>query len=100
MSDFVEGAHCRHYDLELFYPAKSDLAGISRAKTVCQGCPALEECLILALEVLDRDAVMGGMSPVERDRFLARFHHNQERAVNAVKQGGRRGSAAPAHRGI
>lgn len=73
-------ALCREVGLELFIPDVGESAAANLAKKVCNGipgqtepCPVKNACLDWALEIDDRWAILGGLSPrqrmkLERDR--------------------------------
>jgi len=76
--DFYEWqlvAACRGMDsATFFHPAAERLAArdqrIAKAKAVCQGCPAIEECLAHALKVQEPYGIWGGKSEDERAALL------------------------------
>ncbi|MFJ9749567.1 WhiB family transcriptional regulator [Streptomyces chartreusis] len=68
-----QNASCAGKDPELFFPKNSNKTEL--AKQICRGCPVVRECLVQALRLGDKYAVLGGTTPEERDalkRHLAR----------------------------
>jgi WhiB family redox-sensing transcriptional regulator len=62
-------AVCRTEDPELFFPVGTTgpaLAQLTRAKSVCRGCPVTVECLSWALASGPCAGVWGGLSEDER----------------------------------
>jgi hypothetical protein len=41
-----------------------------QAKNICHGCPVVNECLKDGLDKRDRWAILGGLTPHERDLML------------------------------
>lgn len=69
------GAACRTYDPELFFPlgtAGPALLQADAAKLVCIGCPVRDACLRWALEVGVDHGVWGGLSEEERRSWKRR----------------------------
>lgn len=62
-------AACLGEDTNLFYPNPGDEDTIAEAKAICKGCPVKISCLEYAFEVEDRWAILGEMTPQERQRF-------------------------------
>lgn len=70
MSMFAD-ANCLATDPELHYPLETDLPGIRKAKAICAGCPAMRDCLNVAMEAetagrQHRFGLFGGLTPRER----------------------------------
>jgi len=65
-----DSAKCRQRDPDLFFPhgekTAADRDQIAKAKAVCLGCAALEQCLTYALETNQDTGVWGGTSASER----------------------------------
>lgn len=64
-----KNANCAGSDTETFFPDDSDRLGIKAAKSVCVGCPVIDDCLELAMERESgalRHGVFGGLSPRQR----------------------------------
>jgi WhiB family transcriptional regulator, redox-sensing transcriptional regulator len=67
-----EEAACAETDPHLWtdpegreYP-KDRRARIRAAKTICSGCPVIQECLAWALDTDDRESILGGTTASER----------------------------------
>ena len=56
-----------------FFPDKSDLLGIAKAKAVCATCPVADECLSWAVESNQSEGIWGGHTPKERRRIRRRW---------------------------
>ncbi|MEX2291699.1 MAG: WhiB family transcriptional regulator [Mycobacteriales bacterium] len=72
--DWRHEALCRDEDPELFFPIGTTgpaATQVEQAKVVCRRCPAVEPCLIWALETGQDAGVWGGTSEDER-RALTR----------------------------
>lgn len=65
---------CADVDPELFFPNYNEGGGFTeaRAKAVCRGCPLRNGCLEFALHTGDQFAILGGMTPAERQSILRR----------------------------
>lgn len=71
--DWRNKAACRDVDPELFFPVGDRgpaLAQIAEAKSVCQRCPVMSECLQHALAALP-DGIAGGQTAEERRQMIA-----------------------------
>jgi hypothetical protein len=55
-------ALCRDTPPEVFYPHNGDREGQWRAQAICCDCPVQPDCLEWALDINDRDAVLGAMT--------------------------------------
>lgn len=67
-----ELAACRCTDAELFFPAGTTGAAVSRvqaAKAVCRSCPVQDRCLQFALETSQEAGIWGGKDEDERRRL-------------------------------
>lgn len=67
--DWRHRAACRDEDPELFFPIGTSgpaLLQVEQAKSVCRGCPVVDECLHWALDSGQDAGVWGGMSEEER----------------------------------
>ena len=56
---------CRYVDPDMFFVGETDTAGIAKAKTICQRCPVLGECLTWALTARD-EGIAGALTKAER----------------------------------
>lgn len=75
MSVWRDNALCLAEDPELFFPlgeGQRSLAGIERAKAICQTCPALTICLDFAMSNDIEYGVWGGTTPRERRNMRRR----------------------------
>jgi WhiB family redox-sensing transcriptional regulator len=75
---------CTKEDPELFFPISymgGDDFQIRQAKAVCKSCPIAVACLEFALEVEDGFAILGGMTPGERQRIKFQQSFRQRRAA-------------------
>ena len=69
-------AACASVEPELFFP-KYTVGGDGElhealAKQVCRRCPLISQCLEFALHTGDKWAIMGGMTPAERESIRRR----------------------------
>ncbi len=71
-----EQALCAGTDTADFFPASWEHRKAKRAKTLCQGCPVVNECAEDAIPDRHRCGIWGGMS--ERDREAARAERAKE----------------------
>ena len=77
-ADWRERAECLKptIDAETFFPAGYDWdtpqnANRAReAKAICNRCPVVNECLKDGLDKRDRWAILGGLTPHERDLLM------------------------------
>lgn len=82
---------CRDYPQEWWYggpdgkPQSARL--LTKAKSLCQNCPVLRDCLVTALERNESYGVWGGYTRVERVRALRRFRGNVDMAIAAHDAG-------------
>jgi WhiB family redox-sensing transcriptional regulator len=71
--DWARQAACRGEDLVLFFGLEGERAAETReprearAKAICSGCPARDDCLDYAVSRPERYGVYGGMNPEERE---------------------------------
>ncbi|WP_406401617.1 WhiB family transcriptional regulator [Streptomyces sp. NBC_00879] len=66
-------AACAGYETSVFFPREGDIATVEKAKDVCRRCPALRDCLMQALRIDDRFAILGGTTPSERQLIRRRL---------------------------
>lgn len=74
--DWREKASCRDADPDLFFPIGNSgptLLQIDAAKTVCHGCPVIEECLVRALGAEPVEGIWGGTTEGERRAMRRRL---------------------------
>lgn len=70
--DWRQFAACRAVDPDLMFPARGDLDGVERAKTICSLCPVRLQCLNSALAIEggitkdNRHGIAGGLTPSQR----------------------------------
>lgn len=67
--DWRHHALCRNEDPELFFPIGTTgpaASQVEQAKTVCRRCPAVEPCLVWALDTGQDSGVWGATSEDER----------------------------------
>jgi WhiB family transcriptional regulator, redox-sensing transcriptional regulator len=67
-SDWRNGAACRHYDPDLFFPegtAGPAVRQADQAKRVCQVCPVRRQCLDFALRHGLASGIWGGATGEE-----------------------------------
>lgn len=85
--DWQRDAACRGMDVEVFYHPPAERRStkqrrIEQAKTICAGCPVLEQCRRQALTTREPYGVWGGLSEEDRADLLG---------VNSLRYpGGRR----------
>lgn len=77
--DWSDWAACRSEDPELFFPHPTDEATAMAAKSVCQVCPVMDECLSWALATRQEFGVWGGMTEKERHKRRERLRRARER---------------------
>lgn len=68
-----EEALCKGFDPDVFFPDEGDTAGIAYAKSICEGCPVIEECLSYAVEMNQTEGIWGGTTKQERRRLRRRW---------------------------
>ena len=68
-----EDASCRGYDGAVFFPDDGDTAGINYARSICAGCPVMEDCLTYAVEMNQTEGIWGGATKQERRRLRRRW---------------------------
>jgi WhiB family redox-sensing transcriptional regulator len=71
-------ANCVGLDSEIWYPLETDLPGIRKAKAICAECPAMRDCLNVAMEAETgasqyRFGLFGGLTPRERADLARRL---------------------------
>ncbi len=66
-------ALCKGFDPDVFFPDEGDTAAIAYAKSICQGCPVIEECLTYAVEMNQTEGIWGGTTKQERRRLRRRW---------------------------
>ncbi len=66
-------ASCRGHELSVFFPDEGDLAGIDRAKAICENCPVNDLCLSYAVETNQTEGIWGGATKQERRRLRRRW---------------------------
>jgi WhiB family redox-sensing transcriptional regulator len=79
-------AVCRTEDPELFFPVGTTgpaLAQLTRAQSVCRGCPVTVECLSWALASGPCAGVWGGLSEDER-RQLQQHNHTARPHLSGI----------------
>ena len=77
-ADWRERAECLKPDVnaEVFFPAGYDwetpqnARRAREAKNICHGCPVVNECLKDGLDKRDKWAILGGLTPHERDLLM------------------------------
>lgn len=71
--DYWNGAECRNYDPEIFYPdeylTKESHRVINLAKAICNSCVIKEQCLDYAIESREEHGILGSMTPQERQKY-------------------------------
>ncbi|SEC02537.1 Transcription factor WhiB [Streptomyces misionensis] len=76
---WVKLAFCRVEDPEVFFPPSQNIAGLNRARAICEQCPVAEQCLADALAAEggksadSRYGVYAGTTPKERARLYHRL---------------------------
>lgn len=64
---WMDEAICAQTDPELFFPEKG--GSTLSAKTICDGCQVVDECLDYALRHDERFGIWGGLSERERRKL-------------------------------
>jgi WhiB family transcriptional regulator, redox-sensing transcriptional regulator len=74
LSQWVSEAACRGVNPDLFFADNGNFNGkkTKAALEICEGCPAVTSCLEWALESGDQYAILGGMTPTQRQRHRRR----------------------------
>jgi WhiB family redox-sensing transcriptional regulator len=65
-------ADCRKHNPDVFFPEPG--GPTTYAVMVCQGCDVRANCLADALNVKEREGVIGGTTPYERAPMIAAWH--------------------------
>lgn len=68
-----DDALCKGFDPGVFFPDEGDTAAIAYAKSICEGCPVIEECLSYAVEMNQTEGIWGGTTKQERRRLRRRW---------------------------
>jgi WhiB family redox-sensing transcriptional regulator len=72
---FAAPAACAGMPTDVFYPVmpkrQEETPGTRRAKGICSGCKARDECLAWALQHDERHGVWGATTPRQRQRIKA-----------------------------
>jgi len=76
---------CRD-DPDRMYPGTL-AAEIERAKTVCRGCPVMEQCLQWALETREPYGVWGGTSEADRRAYFRRRGYHLKNLDSDFEEG-------------
>lgn len=77
-------AACKDTDPESYFPVGTSGAAmdlIEKAKTVCQSCAVVEECLMYALETNQEAGVWGGYAEDDRRRLRKRWLAERRRTA-------------------
>lgn len=72
---WMSEAECRNSNPDLFYPSATgrwSQRRIREALQVCRRCPVIADCLAWAFEMKDGHAILGGTTPDQRTRMLAK----------------------------
>lgn len=80
-----EHSACRSSDPELFFPVGTTgqaLENIEIAKTICENCTVIEECLDYALQTNQEAGVWGGYAEDERRRLRKRWLAQRRRQAS------------------
>jgi WhiB family transcriptional regulator, redox-sensing transcriptional regulator len=74
LSEWVMSAACRGVNPDLFFADNGNFNGKKTRKAIetCEGCPVILPCLEWALETGDQHAILGGMTPSQRQRHRRR----------------------------
>jgi WhiB family transcriptional regulator, redox-sensing transcriptional regulator len=73
LSQWVSEAACVGAAPDLFFADNGNFSGkkkTQKAIEICEGCSAVAACLEWALETGDQHAILGGMTPAQRQRHL------------------------------
>lgn len=77
-------AACKDTDPESYFPVGTSGAAldlIDRARSTCQICPVVEECLMYALETNQEAGVWGGYAEDDRRRLRKRWLAERRRTA-------------------
>lgn len=61
---WMESAVCASVDPDLFHPSQRDPWTAKRAKSICAGCPVIDDCLTYG--IADQHGIYGGLTARER----------------------------------
>lgn len=82
---WMSEAVCATVDPELFFP---ETAGsriqIMQAKTICGGCPVIDDCLTEGLKLI-HDGIWGGATVNER-KSIRRGVHNKQLHIDTLRK--------------
>lgn len=81
----ASGALCAQTDPELFFPDKGDHVSALQAKSICNKCWLIEECLTEALQKNIQDGIWGGATYRDRQNILRRIRDRQALIPLAVE---------------
>ena len=74
---FFDNALCAQSDPDSFFAERgARYQHVNQAKAICFSCPNRKECLDYALDIDDRWAIMGGLTPKGR-RHLRKKHRQK-----------------------
>lgn len=81
--DWRERGACLSADPDLFFPISSrgvSAGQITRAKSICAGCPVQAPCLSFALAAQQQHGIWGGTTEAERKKMRRRARRQPARA--------------------
>ena len=81
MKNWWDKAACRDQDTETFF--SDHYLDVQKALLWCSWCPVREECLQFAIDN-DEDGTWGGMTRVQRTRFVNRMKRAKKPASQAT----------------
>lgn len=79
-------AYCKGKETNFFYPepgVKGTARQLIDAKSFCNLCPVINECLECAIQNNEEFGVWGGLTPKERSRIIS----NRKRSTSAKEVG-------------
>lgn len=82
---------CRHTDPAVFFPigaGPSAAVQTALAKSVCAGCPVVQECLIFAVTTNQEYGVWGGLDEEERREVRRSWRRASRRAGHGAHVSG------------
>jgi WhiB family transcriptional regulator, redox-sensing transcriptional regulator len=61
---------CHDVDPGVFHPGPDAAEAVARARTICARCAIRPDCLALALRTGKMDGIWGGLTAIERARYI------------------------------
>jgi WhiB family redox-sensing transcriptional regulator len=83
VADWRARAACSGYHNSLFFPSSDgpDEPSVEKAKSICAGCPVIDDCIEYALETNQRSGIWGGTSEKERKSLRRKWLAERRRTA-------------------